>query len=120
MNRDTWQMKLITPQTVQAIYEMLIQVPPFNKWNLPPSSKVNFEVRNDPDCYGEYEPEPHTIRISYAKLSWVDHTIRTVAHELCHMRLYIRGSKSWDKHDAQFTKLSHRVATQLGYDPKEL
>ena len=113
-------MKLVTPQTVQAIYEMLIQLPPFNRWNLPPSSKVNFEVTNDQNCYGEYEPEPHTIRISSAKLSFIDHIVRTTAHELIHMRLYMKGSKSWDKHDAVFNELSHKVATQLGYDPKEL
>ena len=113
-------MKLITPQTIQAIYEMLIQLPPFNRWNLPPSSKVIFEVINDQNCYGEYEPEPHTIRISYAKLSFLDHTVRTMAHELIHLRLYIKGSKSWDKHDKVFLALSHKVAIQLGYDPKEL
>jgi hypothetical protein len=113
-------MKLVTPQTVQAIYEMLIQLPPFNRWNLPPSSKVNFEVTNDQNCYGEYEPEPHTIRISSAKLSFLDHCVRTTAHELIHMRLYIKGSKSWDKHDVVFNELSHKVAIQLGYDPKEL
>jgi hypothetical protein len=113
-------MKLVTPQTVQAIYEMLIQVPPFNRWDLPPSKDVNFEVNNDPSCYGEYEPDPHTIRISSARLSFIDHIIRTTAHELIHMRLYIKNSKSWDKHDKVFKTLSHRVATQLGYDPKEL
>jgi hypothetical protein len=113
-------MKLVTPQTVQAIYEMLIQVPPFNRWNLPPSKDVNFEVINDQNCYGEYEPEPHTIRISSAKLSFIDHLTRTMAHELIHLRLYTKGSKSWDKHDKAFTDLSYKVATQLGYDPKEL
>jgi hypothetical protein len=113
-------MKLVTPQTVQAIYEMLIQIPPFNRWNLPPSKDVNFEVTKDPTCYGEYEPEPHTIRISSAKLSWLDHSVRTMAHELIHMRLYLKGNKSWDKHEESFNELSHKVATQLGYDPKEL
>jgi hypothetical protein len=113
-------MKLITPQTIQAIYEMLIQLPPFNKWNLPPSSKVIFEVTNDPTCYGEYEPEPHTIRISSAKLSFLDHVVRTMAHELIHLRLYMKGSKSWDKHDKVFLSLSSKVALQMGYDPKEL
>jgi hypothetical protein len=113
-------MKLVTPQTVQAVYEMLIQLPPFNRWNLPPSKDVNFEVTKDPTCYGEYEPEPHTIRLSSAKLGFLDNVTRTMAHEIIHMRLYIKGSKSWDKHDAVFNNLSHKVATQLGYDPKEL
>lgn len=113
-------MKLVTPQTVQAVYEMLIQLPPFNRWNLPPSKQVNFEVTNDPTCYGEYEPEPHTIRLSSAKLGFLDNVTRTMAHEIIHMRLYIKGSKSWDKHDTVFNNLSHKVAMQLGYDPKEL
>lgn len=113
-------MKLVTPRTICAIYEMLIQVPPFSRWNLPPSCEVNFEVTNDPTCYGEYEPEPNTIRISSAKIGHLENITKTVAHEIIHMKLYLKGSKSWDKHDSVFNNLSHKVATQLGYDPKEL
>lgn len=113
-------MKLVTPQTVQAVYEMLICLPPFNRWNLPPSKQVVFEVTNDPTCYGEYEPEPNTIRISSAKIGHLENITKTTAHEIIHMRLYLKGSKSWDKHDKVFNDLSYKVAAQLGYDPKEL
>jgi hypothetical protein len=113
-------MKLITPQTIQAVYEMLVQLPPFNRWNLPPSKHIIFEAINDPTCYGEYEPEPHAIRISYAKIGHLENLTKTMAHEMIHLKLYIKGSKSWDNHDKVFCALSHKVAVQLGYDPKEL
>ena len=113
-------MKLVTPQTVQAVYEMLICLPPFNRWNLPPSKQVGFEVHKDPTCLGEYEPEPHVIRISEAKNGHLDTVVKTVAHEIIHMRLYLKRSKSWDKHDNQFNELSHKIAITLGFDPKEL
>jgi len=32
----------------------------------------------------------------------------------------MKGSKSWDKHDKVFLSLSSKVASQMGYDPKEL
>ena len=106
-------MKLVTPQTVQAIYEMLICLPPYNKWNLPPSKQVEFQVHKDPTCLGEYEPDPHVIRISEAKNGHLDTVIKTVAHEIIHMRLHLKNSKSWDKHGKSFTDLSHKVAITL-------
>jgi predicted SprT family Zn-dependent metalloprotease len=69
---------------------------------------------------GEYEPDPHVIRISEAKNGHLDTVIKTVAHEIIHMRLHLKHSKSWDKHDKSFTDLSHKVAITLGFDPKEL
>jgi len=49
------------------------------------------------------------------------HTVvKTVAHEIIHMRLYLKGNKNWDKHDATFNQLSHKIAVTLGFDPKEL
>ena len=113
-------MKLVTPPTVQAVYEMLICLPHFNRWNLPPSKQVGFEVHKDPTCLGEYEPEPHVIRISEAKNGHLDTVVKTVAHEIIHMRLYLKGCKNWDKHDANFNELSHKIAITLGFDPKEL
>ena len=113
-------MKLVTAQTVQAVYEMLIQLPPFNRWNLPPSKQVVFEVHKDPTCLGEYEPDPHVIRISEAKNGHLDTVIKTVAHEIIHMRLHLKKSKAWDLHDDKFNELSHKIAVQLGFDPKEL
>jgi hypothetical protein len=113
-------MRLVTDDTIKAVYECLIQVPPFNGWKLPASSKVKFEVVHDPNLYGEYEPEPHTIRISDAKNGHLDTVIRTVAHEIIHLKLFVDDKATWDKHGRSFLSLSKKVATTLGFDPKEL
>lgn len=113
-------MNLVTETSLVAVYEMLVELPPFKRWNLPPSHEVRFRARGMTDCMGQYEPEPHTITISTAKNGHLDTVIKTMAHEVIHLYLFCKESPSWDKHDKTFTRLSSRVAASLGFDPKEL
>lgn len=113
-------MALVTEQTIMSCYELLITCPPFNRWNLPPSGKMTFEVIRDPQCYGEYEPEPHTIRVSTKKNGHLYTMITTVAHEICHLRLEQMGVKKYETHGKSFKKLTDRVSKSLGFDPLEL
>ena len=103
---------------MRAIYEMLIQMPPLSRWNLPPSNKVEFHATNDPTCYGEFEP-PNIIRLSRKKVGHLDTAVKTMAHEILHYRLHLMNHSDWDKHTGKFLELGEKIALTMGFDPKE-
>lgn len=109
----------INKDTLKATYEFLVKLNPFNKWNLPDSSQVIFKVINDDEVLGLYEPEPDCISISKARHDHLDTIIKTMAHEMCHLKLYL-NNKTYEQHNSQFKKLTKQVAIQFGFDPKEL
>jgi hypothetical protein len=102
----------LSPGTVQVTYEYLCQLPPFKRLKMPASQDVTFEVN------GEYEPE-HVIRISRAKVGFLETLIKTVAHEMVHLHLYRIGYKGWNLHDKKFEYYANRISTTMGFDPKE-
>lgn len=112
-------MKLITVETCRAVYRMLTQLPPFNKYELPRPSEIEFLVVNDPELYGSYSPEPHCITISTAKQSHLQTFERTMAHEIVHMILYLQG-KRYLLHNKNFYKLTYQAAGIYGWEPKDL
>lgn len=112
-------MNLITVETCRAVYRMLTQLPPFNKYELPRPSEIEFLVVNDPELYGSYSPEPHCITISTAKQSHLQTFERTMAHEIVHMILYLQG-KRYLLHNKNFYKLTYQAAAIYGWEPKDL
>lgn len=112
-------MNLITVETCRAVYRMLTQLPPFNKYELPRPSEIEFLVVDDPELYGSYSPEPHCITISTAKQSHLQTFERTMAHEIVHMILYLQG-KRYLLHNKNFYKLTYQAANIYGWEPKDL
>ena len=112
-------MNLITVETCRAVYRMLTQLPPFNKYELPRPSEIEFLVVDDPELYGSYSPEPHCITISTAKQSHLQTFERTMAHEIVHMILYLQG-KRYLLHNKNFYKLTYQAAAIYGWEPKDL
>ena len=112
-------MNLITVETCRAVYRMLSQLPPFNKYELPRPSEIEFLVVDDPELYGSYSPEPHCITISTAKQSHLQTFERTMAHEIVHMILYLQG-KRYLLHNKNFYKLTYQAAAIYGWEPKDL
>lgn len=108
----------ISEQSMRSIYEMLIQMQPISRWRLPPSKEVEFAAVNDPLCYGEFEP-PNVIRLSRKKIGHLDTAIKTMAHEIVHLKRYQAGDKAWDKHDERFDKMGLQISLLMGFDPKE-
>lgn len=106
----------VTPDTVKAVYECLIQFPPFDKWKLP--AKVNFAVDHLVSKWADYDPETKTIRVSTAKVSTFQSLVLAVAHEIVHAHQDAIG-KLPDKnpHNKQFGKHAQQVCRRLGYDP---
>lgn len=110
----------LSPQKLAAIYEMLSEFEPFKSWKMPPSKDVEFHVYRAKDCYGEYSPDPHSITLSSEKNGFLETAIRTMAHEMIHLKLYVMGRKNWDKHEKNFVQMAHKVSINMGFDPKEL
>jgi predicted SprT family Zn-dependent metalloprotease len=110
----------LSPQKLAGIYEMLCQFEPFKGWTMPPSKDIEFHVSRDKTCYGEYSPEPHAITLSSAKNGFLETAIRTMAHEMIHLKLYVLKRKNWDKHESNFAQMAHKVSVNMGFDPKEL
>lgn len=112
-------MNLITVDTCKAIYRMLSELPPFNKYELPRPSEIEFLVVDDPAMYGQYQPEPHCITISTAKQSYLQTLEKTMAHEMVHLILYLQG-KRYELHNKNFYNLTNQIAVIYGWEPKDL
>ena len=119
-------MTFITENNIANLYSALIEMPIFDEYKLPPSSKVDFVIVHDASICGQYEPpeagEPHVITISTAKCGHLDTVIKTLCHEIIHMICYLESPKTekYTSHKGLFLKLQKRIANNLGYDPKEL
>jgi Zn-dependent peptidase ImmA (M78 family) len=98
---------------------MLRHLPPFNKYELPRPSEIEFVVVDDFALYGQYTPEPHCITISTARQSHLQTFERTMAHEMVHMILYLQG-KRYELHNKNFYKLIYQIAEIYGWEPKDL
>jgi hypothetical protein len=109
----------VTRRDCIVAYEFLASLAPIKSWKLPPSQDVEFRVRAWERFYGEYD-ERGIITISSAKHGHIDTLLRTMAHEMIHQKLHLSGYPHWESHDGRFLELAHSVATELGFDPKEL
>jgi ABC-type oligopeptide transport system ATPase subunit len=112
----------LTAGKLQAIYVMLTNLRPFDAWAMPPTDEIIFQVTSELDAMGTYVfddlQEKHVLTISKAKNAHLDTVIRTMAHEMIHMK---RGkTKGWNKHDRVFRNHARRIALELGFDPLEL
>ena len=109
----------LSSDSCRVLYESLMQLPPIKSWRLPPSDQIMFQVIRDPKCYGEFESTPHIIRLSSCKIGHLDTAIKTMAHEMVHLKLFIDKYRHWDKHDARFKALSDPMCKEFGFDIKE-
>lgn len=112
----------LTPKGLASIYLMLRTFKPFCGWHLPEISSIEFKVTNELDAMGTYLfcdiTEKHEISISRAKNGHLTTVIRTLAHEMIHLKR--ANTSKWDKHDDVFRKLAAQISNELGFDPLEL
>jgi hypothetical protein len=103
---------------------MLLRCRPFSGWTtLPHPDEVRFVVEADPHAMGTYfhdegEKWEHIVTISKEKCGHLDTVIKTLAHEMIHMRRH--KTTKWDQHDAIFRRYAKQIADELGFDPLEL
>jgi hypothetical protein len=112
-----------TPKTLQSMYEMVCNLKPFVRWPMPNTGEIQFVVTNDEDCYGSYVfDNVHIITISKAKCAHFETILKTLCHELIHLKIAgpTGDRKGWDQHDYKFKLYSKQVADEFGFDHLEL
>lgn len=111
---------IILEEHIKATYIYLRSIAPFNTWDLPPASKVLFELLDDYEFMGEFDVEPLVIRLSPLRQCTLENMLKTTAHELVHMKLYLEGKTHYDKHDMTFRKYMRQINELYGWDKLDL
>ena len=93
---------------------------PFNKWNLPPASKIKFKASHDLDFLGTMDVKPFKMTIGSKHQEHFETILTTVAHEMIHLSLYLEGVPSYNKHLRKFKEKAHEIGTLYGFDRKWL
>lgn len=114
----------LTPDVLEAAYELLRATPPFDKWKLPDGDEVKFSVTITKAEYAQYQWDgvQHTISISMGKNGYIVSLLESMAHEMIHLYLEKMGWESKRAsaiyHNARFRKFAERVCRIHGFDPK--
>lgn len=110
----------LTPDIVEAAYELLSATPPFKSWNLPAGEEIKFKVAKTPHLRGWHtnHGRKNEIAISEGCVGRIDTLLMTVAHEMIHLHQVVSGMKVSSEHDAAFMKLAKSVCKVHGWDVK--
>ena len=105
----------ITMEMMASCYELLRNMQPFNRWNLPHESHVRFSHIQSKSFYGDYLADDiPRIRITSLVKS-LPRMIETMAHEMCHMKEGISGRDEGLEHGPEFRRLARLVCNRLGF-----
>jgi len=109
----------LTPDMLEATYELLRTTPPFRGWKLPPGDEVEFRVSAHAAYYGEYQWRGtcHRITISARYASQLSSMMRTMAHEMIHLHQRIACTENKNQHNARFRRIAAMVSRLHGFDP---
>ncbi len=118
----------LTPENLEAAYELLRRTKPFSGWKLPQAEEVAFRVSASRGLYGFHHsdrqrkahpaPGSHAITISEATVGTLDTLLRSMAHEMCHIRESQLGPYTGNAHGEMFRRLATQVCRHHGFDQK--
>jgi hypothetical protein len=114
-------MLIITPDIVEATYELLRVTPPFNKWRLPPGDAVEFRVTASCTMMGtcDVHAAAPCIELSERLHGHLSTVLQTVAHEMLHLWQDGRRARRLTvAHNAEFRRVAQRIARIHGFDPR--
>jgi hypothetical protein len=108
----------LTPQTMEAAYELLRTTPPFRGWRLPPGEQIRFEVVATRAIYGSHvcRAGTHVICCSFRKQRTLPLLLITMAHEMIHLYEAERKERADIGHGARFWKRAKLVCRLHGWD----
>ena len=111
------------PKHLAVMYDCLRQLPPFDKWNLPGSEWVVFELPHRKDVMGEFiestdATKPHKIKISAVVHDHTFNVVQTLAHEMLHLVQTIQKTSTPAQHNQDFRKRAKLVCRLHGWDHK--
>jgi hypothetical protein len=112
---------LITSDHIKAVYGMLAEMPPFNKWNLPDKHDVKFHAMKTNRWHADYlYDKGHRIRVSIGLVSHLETLVKDVAHEMIHLHLKHNKIHERRDHGVAFRIIATLVSKELGFDPSDL
>lgn len=106
----------LNAEMVAHIYDYLNCLPPFDKWNLPPSDDIKFKIIKTKKIFGRYYKvgDMHHIEISKGSVGSHAILISTVSHEMIH--LHLNELDACDEHGPAFQELADLVCKIHGFD----
>lgn len=113
----------LTPEQLAAAYELLRTTPPFNRWKLPDSDDVIFNVTNSKTVEGKYQAwkgaPDRAISVSTQIVRTLDELVQTMAHEMVHLHQdYTRQIEySSGGHGPIFRKYAAQVCRHHSWNP---
>lgn len=114
----------LTKEMLATAYDFLASTPPFNRWNLPDSEDVVFNVGKALDCFAHYQWDGtrHTITVSSRAVAHTITLVNAMAHEIVHLHLFATNQESLRSgprhHNAAFKRYAAQVCKHHGFDPK--
>lgn len=110
----------LTPEMLEAVYELLRTTPPFRGWKLPHSDEIEFRVTHDLDLRGWCQcTRPPRIGISNRVNGHVETLIRSMAHEMVHLYEGLNLIARDDvEHSTKWKSLAKQVCRHHGFDEK--
>ena len=111
----------LTPEVCAAAYDFLQALPPFKTWKLPSADDIEFRVKEFQDRRGEFtlHKDGHfSIAVNHEWVGFTDKLVRTMAHEMIHVRIDMMEDVDEEDHGPVFMRLAARVCKIHGWDPK--
>lgn len=112
----------ITPDMAEAAYNFLKTTPPFKRWRLPSSNKIEWIITRNKTYMGRCtsysdKHDKFTIEISLVKCTNTESLIETIAHEMVHMRQRIsKGFRKELGHGGDFSRMADQVCQKHGFN----
>ncbi len=110
---------LLTKQNLRKLYACFVKLPPFNRYPMPSSLKMRFEVIDSNDCDGLFTPSNMTIHIETRQNSFKKMT-EVLLHEMIHVLLYKRNmyTNKYANHDGNFEELANEICKLYKFNRK--
>jgi predicted SprT family Zn-dependent metalloprotease len=105
---------------VEAAYELLKATPPFHRWKLPPVDQIAFHLTGSPTIRGtcslSRNKDMFLLEVSQVCHHTVEELMKTLAHEMCHLREFMIGVRPDVEHGREFRKLADQVCKAHQFD----
>ena len=100
---------------------MLVDCPPFARWDLPPVGTLRFEVLRGTDVaeYSVDQRDRSCIAVNADMHTRLAEVIESVAHEMIHLRQDLLGrlpDTHAKQHNAEWRRMARVVCRNLGFD----
>jgi hypothetical protein len=106
----------ITPEIVEAVYELLRLTPPFKRWKLPHVDEIKIVLTHKDDHFAEFA-DSFVLYVSLPNNRDLATLISSVAHEMTHLQDYRHGPTPQLRHGKDFKRLAAQVCRAHGFDP---